>query len=183
MNTKRALIVIFIVALTLFVVWRLQPAMQKADIAPTDNIEETEEIHYHAGFKVIIDGEEQDFSGFEYMSVKPCGLENEDDHEHGNKVADIVHLHDSIGDVIHIHGPNATWGMVFQYLKLPNDQQITAFNRTESLDDPMNALVEENQSVLFLLGDTRGVFPFEGQHYIAEDYIEEIGSKSETCGS
>src|SRR3989344_4497588 len=39
------------------------------------------EIHYNAGFKVYVDGKMQDFSGLKYMSIKPCGKEEEEREE------------------------------------------------------------------------------------------------------
>jgi len=52
--------------------------------------------HAHADFAVYIDSERLDYSGDEHMST-------ENDHKH-----DYLHLHDSIGHVIHRHKPGLT---------------------------------------------------------------------------
>lgn len=62
--------------------------------------------HYHANWAVFIRGSRLDLSGDRYMEdVARCKLDP-------TQVApeDRVHLHNSDGDVVHVHAPGATWG-------------------------------------------------------------------------
>lgn len=59
--------------------------------------------HTHADFAVWISGEKFDFSGADYMSGEE---EKDEEHEkHGHQHHPYLHLHDSIGHVIHRHKP------------------------------------------------------------------------------
>ncbi len=64
--------------------------------------------HTHADFAIWINGEEIDFSGPEFMS----GLST-DEHTHDEadeRHHEYLHLHDSIGHVLHSHKPGQNFG-------------------------------------------------------------------------
>lgn len=78
------------------------------------NIDKSEDnVHLHAGFLVYIDNELQDFSDFKYMNFKSCGEHIEEMSPEEEQI-EKAHLHDFIGDVVHVHRENATWGDLFK---------------------------------------------------------------------
>ena len=78
----------------------------------------SDDVHYHANFNIVIDGEEYMFTEFtDYVEIAAC----EADHEHSAE--DDGHLHDHIGDVAHIHTKNLTWGQFFQNIRVTFSNQ------------------------------------------------------------
>ncbi len=70
-----------------------------------------EHPHYHANFLVVVDGEPLDLSGDRYMEeVGACRV--------GDDVlpSERVHMHDGVGDVVHVHHDGASWGHFFSVL-------------------------------------------------------------------
>ena len=66
--------------------------------------------HYHANFHLYIHGERELFEeGIYYEEVSSCGGSENDPKAR-------VHLHDFIGDVVHVHDASSTWGNFFEVL-------------------------------------------------------------------
>ena len=64
--------------------------------------------HYHANFLVTIDGAPVDFSAVKYMApISACSVTM------NQTPTDRVHMHESIGDVVHVHADGVTWGDFF----------------------------------------------------------------------
>ena len=62
--------------------------------------------HYHANWRVVVDGQPLDFSADRYMEdVARCKA----DPTHMDP-EDRVHLHNRDGDAVHVHAGGATWG-------------------------------------------------------------------------
>mgnify|MGYP001559984280 CR=1 FL=1 len=62
------------------------------------------EIHYHADFKVIIEGSEFDFAKSKYMTTNQSSLSK------------FTHLHDMVGNILHVHAKGVNLGMFFKSL-------------------------------------------------------------------
>jgi len=60
-----------------------------------NKIQSQQSIHYHTGFLIYIDGILQDFSAQKYIEISAYQIEK-------------AHLHDNVGDVVHVHQPGAT---------------------------------------------------------------------------
>lgn len=66
-------------------------------------------VHYHANFAVFINGQREQFKGAQYyQEVASCGL--------GNTPQSLVHMHDNISHVVHVHNAVQTWGQFFNNL-------------------------------------------------------------------
>ena len=65
-------------------------------------------VHYHANFDVYINGQKELFKG-------PTYFEEESACKEGPNItpADRAHMHDGIGDVIHVHDRAVTWEQFF----------------------------------------------------------------------
>ena len=70
-------------------------------------------VHYHANFAVFEGGKQVDFSSPEFMHISPC-TENE---VHSDDPNENVHLHDGIGNVVHVHADSISWKTLFETLK------------------------------------------------------------------
>lgn len=64
--------------------------------------------HYHANYSVYVNGEREMFEGPTfYEEVASCSI------SHGNPRA-LVHMHDNVSHVVHVHNDSATWGLFFE---------------------------------------------------------------------
>lgn len=135
-------------------------------------------VHYHAGFIVFQDGKKLDFSDIKYMHLAPCvqgGKETADDPSMK------AHLHDDIGDVVHVHRAGAVWQDLFTNIKFPidytkttgyiNGQKVTAFQKT--------AIVKNDSLVVFIGKVDESLL----SQAVTVDHIESVSSHSETCGN
>lgn len=147
-----------------------------------------EEVHFHAAFRIYDGSVQRDFTAFDYMSVKPCGpSEEEENHaESEGSIEDFVHLHDLVGDIIHIHGPGITWGDVFKYVDVSETPEIVSgYNNSEFIEDVLNTPVEAYQSMTFFIGPEPDIATKQKIFETApsKEYIEDIEKKSEACSS
>lgn len=130
---------------------------------PTD----AEDVHFHAGFVVYIDDVKQDYSDYKYMNFVPCS-------EHSQKKTakqeqiEKAHLHDGVGDVVHVHRDGAVWGDLFKNIgvTLPSDLPV--------LSEP----IEPNSSIVITVGES-----VDKPEKVSLDHIKEVEAKSELCGS
>lgn len=132
-----------------------------------ENSEKEEHVHYHAGFSVYIDGVKQDYSDFKYMNFTPCSEHDEAKSKEEEQI-EKAHLHDSVGDVVHVHRSGAKWGDLFKNINvsLPNDLPILSKN------------IEPNSSVVITIGE-----PIANPTKVSMERIQEVEAKSELCGS
>lgn len=169
MNKRKFIILLLpIVIISLAVLWKSQRS------------EPEEKIHYHAGFIVYVDGEKQDFSDVKYMDIEPCNAPGHEEKEDDQK--EKAHLHDNVGDVVHVHRDNAIWKDLFiniQY-QFPENETIQGYVDGSPVENIFNEPIVAYENVLIVAGDPKGV---DLTASISADYIREIEKKSETCGS
>lgn len=139
-----------------------------------------EKIHYHAGFLVYVDGILQDFTDNKYMEVIPCNVSGKENPSDDQK--EKAHLHDNIGDVVHVEHSGAVWSDLFKNINFsfPENQQITGYVNGYPVSDILSRPVKPNDSSVFIAGDGSRV---NLRHYVSSDHIIEVESKSENCGS
>lgn len=140
--------------------------------------EPEEKIHYHAGFIVYVDGKKQDFSDIKYMDIEPCNAPGHEVKE--DDQVEKAHLHDGVGDVVHVHRDNAKWKDLFTNIayKLPDD--IQGYVDGAAVENILSKPITPYESVLIVAGDAKGI---DLTASVSADYIREIEKKSETCGS
>lgn len=127
---------------------------------------EVEHIHYHAGFVVYIDGAKQDYSDFKYMNLKLCTEEKSQPTKEELQI-EKAHLHDGVGDVVHVEQAGARWSDLFKNIgvNLPPDLTV--------LDDP----IEPNSSIVITIGQQ-----VDYPEKVSLEHIKEVEAKSELCG-
>lgn len=136
-----------------------------------------DEVHYHAGFQVYVDNQKQDFSDFKYMKIEPCGT----DHSQGDEQLEKAHLHDSVGDVVHVHRNGATWGDLFLNIKYPLDANVTGYVNGQLTPQILTMPIIANASVVFLVGENIDI-PEKITARVSQEHIAEVEKKSENCG-
>ena len=152
---------------------------------------EAEHVHLHAGFQVYIDGVKQNYTDFEFMSMSPCSTEPKELTPE-EKQMEKAHLHDQVGDVVHVHTKGATWGDLFDNLNVTFDKnkEIQAYN--EPFDSTQGELVTINnvldkeinpyESIIIVVGDQSKVEEYK-QNFVSRGRIEETEKRSELCGA
>lgn len=137
------------------------------------------EIHYHAGFQVYADGALQDFADLKYMNLKPCGglLVREDDQ------LEKAHLHDNVGNVVHVHREGAVWGDLFKNIKweIPAGKEFVGYLNGERKEDLLNYPILPYDSVVFFSGKIDDL-NHKLQARVTDDFMKEVEKKSENCG-
>jgi hypothetical protein len=140
-------------------------------------------VHFHAGVQVYKDEKLQDFSNFKYMHEAPCTVngkpvQNAHEDEQGEK----AHLHDHVGDVVHVHRINATWGDLFTNIKYPLDEKAVAYVNGKQISNILEQKIQPYESVVIFVGKHT-----DDQKYlknaVTKKHIQDIEHRSETCSS
>ncbi|OGK23909.1 hypothetical protein A3A46_01080 [Candidatus Roizmanbacteria bacterium RIFCSPLOWO2_01_FULL_37_13] len=110
------------------------------------------DVHYHAGFQVYVDGKLQDFSGAKYMLVKPCGKEEKGQEE--DEQLEKAHLHDGVGDVVHVEAEGAKWKDLFQNINfnISDKKQITGYVNRKKIENILDYPIKSYDSVVIFIG-------------------------------
>ncbi len=142
-----------------------------------------EKIHYHGGFVVFKENKEIDFSDFRYMVVKPCttdkkeGKESEEDDQ-----IEKAHLHDQVGDVVHVEKENSKWSDLFINLKYEIDYKNTqAYLNGKKVTNFKDLIIKPYDSLIVLIGsnDIKKAL----LKAVSVKHIKEAEKRSENCGS
>ena len=138
-------------------------------------------LHYHAGFKVYIDGVLQDYSDYKYMNFVPCTEHNEKKSLAVEQI-EKAHLHDGVGDVVHIHRSGAKWGDLFKNIQveLPKDKTLKGYVDGIENQDILETPIKEYTTAIFIVGENNASHDKE---VVSIDHIKEVEAKSELCGS
>ncbi len=146
------------------------------------NFYKVEQVHNHAGFRVYVDGKAQDFSDLKYMKVEPCTTDD------GNVVEDDqmekAHLHDFVGDVVHVHRSNAVWGDLFKNIKftIVTSKPIVAYINGKKVNDILSFPIRPYDSLILLIGKHENTAKYL-KNSVKKDHILKAENKSENCGS
>lgn len=138
-----------------------------------------DEYHVHAGFKVFVDDKLIDFSDIKYMYYLPCGLDAADQ----KTLQDRVHLHDGIGDVVHVHAQGIRWKDLFESIKyeLPISEDIEYFIGGEKVENLLEREIMNDESVLIVVNGTKPETEYLNEQVRIEK-IREVASLKENCG-
>jgi hypothetical protein len=167
-------ILFFLLSLTwfLFVIWY--------KVVP----HQAQKVHYHAGFIVVEDGKLVDFSKPKFMSFTPCVVASAKEEETSEQMQiEKAHLHDEIGDVIHVEEDDAKWGDLFTNLHYPiNYSETEAFINGKKVPNIQNMPIKHYQSAVIFIGNNQDTQKFLNQA-VTEQHMIETAAKSRDCGS
>lgn len=136
------------------------------------------EIHIHAGFAVFENNKQLDFSDFKYMKISPCNTEENDDIEVDEQL-EKAHLHDQVGDVVHVHRENAEWGDFFENIKYDIDDNTVSFINGKGIKDLKDTKIAPYDSLVMLVGKNDEKLALSKA--IKKSHIQEIEKRSENC--
>ena len=142
---------------------------------------DTVPVHYHAGFRVYIDGQLQDYTDPKYMDYTMCTTTKKKPTREEEQI-DKAHLHDGVGDVVHVEQPDSVWGDLFENIKvkLPSDKPIVGYINGAKVADIMHQPITAYSTTIFVVGTDEGG---HGHEIVPIEHIKEVESKSELCGT
>lgn len=140
-------------------------------------------VHYHAGFQVFKDSKMQNFSDFKYMHEAPCSIDGKPiEGATVDEQMEKAHLHDQVGDVVHVHRPGAKWKDLFMNIKYPIQQNAVAYSNGQKVDNFLDKEIVSYESLIIFEGK-EGDIESLTKKAVTKDHIVEIEGRSETCGS
>lgn len=137
------------------------------------------EVHFHAGFQVYSDNALVDFSDLKYMNIEPCTDHAAKDEDEQLEKA---HLHDGVGDVVHVHRNGATWADLFKNISYPLKKDVVGYINGQKVVTILNRPIMAYDSAVFFLGENLDTKSKIGNH-VTKKHIQETEQKSENCGS
>ncbi|MDP3940950.1 MAG: hypothetical protein Q8Q49_01435 [bacterium] len=149
-----------------------------------DKILPEKPVHYHAGFIVIKDNQQVSFSDQKYMSIKPCVLDKAKNHEDSEEDTqrEKAHLHDSIGDVVHVEARGAKWKDLFTNITYDlNYAEVEAYINGKKVTNFQDSTIWPYDSLVAFVGNGNNVNNFLSRA-VTKKHIQEVASKSEDCG-
>lgn len=138
-------------------------------------------IHYHAGFVVIKNNKQVDFTNIKYMHTKPCGNNTHTHEDPEEEQIEKAHLHDYVGDVVHVHRHDAMWGDLFKNLKYSiKYADVTAYINGQKISDMQHYPIKAYDSLVIFIGknDVKAGF----SKAIKKSHVQEVEKKSDNCG-
>ncbi len=113
------------------------------------------------------------------MRVKPCddvkGNDTDEDIQ-----AEKAHLHDQVGDVVHVERDGAYWRDLFTNIKYPVDYSKTkAYVNGREIQDFQNTKITPYESVVILIGNNSSTHEKDA---VSKQYIQKKEKESIECG-
>lgn len=139
-----------------------------------------QKTHYHAGFIVFKNNKKLDFSDNKYMFIEPCAVND----KHVDSDADIqiekAHLHENVGDLVHVERTGAKWQDLFANIHFPIDySQTTGFINGKQISNYQVQPIKSYDSLVVFIGKNDSKLL---QQAVTKDYIIKMAKKSTTCG-
>jgi hypothetical protein len=140
--------------------------------------------HIHAGFHIYVGDQKQDFSGPRYMSLIPCS-EGKKKLTPAENQLEKAHLHDQVGDVVHVHHQGATWGDLLRNIDFAVDpnKSLVAYSNGQPIDNLFTRKIHDQESVVVIIGDDHGETELHLKNRVTAERIAEVEQASELCGS
>lgn len=142
-----------------------------------------ESVHLHAGFNLYINGEKIDLADWKYMHEEPCSVESHDEVTTAeDEQIEKAHLHDLVGDVVHVHRAGATWGDLFQNIGITFDGTVVGYTTDGIIENVLQRQISAYDRVLIVEGELTDPIT-KVADVPSVDRIKEVENSSETCGS
>lgn len=134
--------------------------------------------HYHAGFVVFQDNKKLDFSDNKYMYIKPCLLNPNHNDEAKNIQLEKAHLHENVGDLVHVEASGAYWKDLFANIGFSVDGSTGYINGKRVANFQMQPIRPYESLVVLIDRDDPEVL----DQAVTKDYILKMEKKSTACG-
>lgn len=139
------------------------------------------DVHFHAGFIVVKNNKLEDFSATKYMLIRPCTQNKEKEESEKNTQIEKAHLHNNVGDVVHIEQEEAKWSDLFINLKYTiNYSESIAYLNGKQVENFQNLLIKPYDSLIVFIS-TKNADKYLSKA-VTKKHIIETEKKSEDCG-
>ena len=139
-----------------------------------------QKTHYHAGFVIFQNNNKLGFSDNKYMFIEPCTLNKKDDASDADIQIEKAHLHENVGDLVHVERTGAKWKDLFTNIHFQNDySQTIGFINGKQQSDYQLQLIKPYDSLVVFIGKNDPKLLSQG---VTKDYITIMAKKSTTCG-
>lgn len=140
-------------------------------------------IHTHAGFVIFENNKKLNFSDMSHMKMEPCT--NDNSHEEKSSPEDIqiekAHLHDNVGDVIHMEREGATWGDFFANSHINLDySKTTGYINGQKIENFQDKKINPYDSLVVFIGNND---PKHLKEAVTKERIMEEEKKSDSCAN
>ena len=144
------------------------------------SVNKKDQVHYHAIFQVYLDNQLVNFGKSKYMHVQYCTQGEMTQEQQEDEQAEKAHLHDNIGDVVHIHRNNATWGDLLINLKHQVPGETVGYINGEKVDNIFTTKIKADDRALILIEDYTDI---QGKldKLPSIDRIRQTVKKSQSC--
>jgi hypothetical protein len=138
-------------------------------------------VHYHAGFTVYVNGIRQEYSAPQYMHAEPCPVGTATPPP-GDPQEEKAHLHDGVGDVVHVHRTGATWGDLFKNIgvSFPEPSAVVGYESGKKIDGILIRPIQPYESVIIVSGPATGI---DLTGFVTKQHILDVEKKSESCAA
>jgi len=113
------------------------------------------------------------------MNYTPCSEHNEKKSPVEEQI-EKAHLHEQVGDVVHVHRDGAVWGDLFKNIEVKFDQKVGGYIDGTWFDDVLSEPIRPYQTLTVVIGDKKPEYQTER---VSREHIEEVEAKSELCGT
>lgn len=136
-------------------------------------------IHIHAGFLVYINGKLQDFSSDNYMNIEFCSAQKVKETPQETQIGK-AHLHDHVGDVVHVHRTGAVWGDLFTNMRytFPAGEPVAGYVNGRPVPNILSYPIKAYDSVTIVVGKSSGV---DLSKTVPKSHIVDVEKHSESC--
>lgn len=143
--------------------------------------EKEEPVHLHASFIVVKHDEIMDFSSLRYMKIAACSDHSSTELSPEEEQLEKAHLHDKIGNVVHVHRAHATWGDLFTNIEFELSDPV-GFIDGEKVDDILLEEIKPYDRIVIFDNSLQNI-----EEYIDSvptiERIKEVESMSENCSA
>ncbi len=138
-------------------------------------------VHYHAGFQVYINGKLQDYSGWQYMHQEPCSLNGKPVASKDEQI-EKAHLHERVGDVVHVHRTGVIWQDLLTNIKVAIPNDAIGYINGQKGDNFLQVPILPYDSLVVVIGNNNDIQK-ELAGKVTKAHIQLIEKTSEQCGS
>lgn len=174
--------IIAVIMLAIFGFLTLKPN-PKTQIKNEEEVKK-DEVHYHAGFRVYKNNILEDYSGLEYMAVEPCteNEKGEDSESPEHEQIEKAHLHDGIGDVVHVERAGSVWRDLFTNMKVEITTDAISYLNGVETENFLDLPIKTYDSLVIFEGENTDMVE-KLKAAVTKDHIIETEQRSENCGS
>ena len=139
-----------------------------------------QKTHYHAGFVVFENNKQISFSDIKYMFLEPCILNKKGDDSTADIQIEKAHLHDNVGELVHIERTGAIWHDLFTNMHYAiNYARTTGYINGRQVNNFQMQPIHPFDSLVVFIGEND---PNLLKQAVTKNYMITMAKKSTTCG-